>query len=234
MVKFEQGFRDALAIVSAFCVASATAAQDTGSHLRFERAKTPTNDDMSEADKYRSVLNQFAACVLKVRRREVALALESGRNEHAVDDKLRSILLRERCLEEGAIKFQGDLFRGALYTSLYREDYSKNKPVFNSSGAPIRAWMGYNIQMYKANIFLLGFADCVASADPENSRKLVLGPTAGKEEREAYNSLLPAFSPCMPKGADIKFSKTALFGLIAEALYLRAVSSLETGTNKTN
>lgn len=181
----------------------------------------------SSGDAARSTMNAFARCMLKSRRNLVMTWLHRSPDQVGTNEALHEIMY-PRCLDDGRLQFQGNIFRGSVFTSLYQQEFGRKAPqltpvAVSAEEVPI-AGQNPTFQQFSTQ---LQFADCVVRRDPQSAREIVLGKPGSPEEREHFQRLATQFPLCLANGSQMKFSKTVLAGLVAEALYqasgLRAV-----------
>lgn len=71
----------------------------------------------------------------------------------------------------------------------------------------------------KAWLAGLDFAQCVVAASPRDVDALLKTNPTWATQDKAIEQLQPYLGPCLPKGAEVSFSKLVLRGLLAEAAY---------------
>lgn len=196
-----------IAIASA---ASATP-QAIGSIFR-DPAADPSVRDVSEEDRARQTMNSYAACLVRTRSVKVSRAL--ARPTAEVQSALAG-LADSSCLNDGKLKMSGDLLRGALYRALYLRDFARTAPVSDAAPGAVPA----------SSDVLQQFGYCVDQADPLNARAFVASVPATGAERAALQGLGPALSRCVAPGNNVRFSRSTLQGVLAEAAYRRATGS---------
>ena len=196
---------------------------ETGSHIPVpERARIPDDLHVSNVDRSRLVMSQFARCAVARNPAGVqrALRLPFGDSyEHAV-----SKLATEECLDSGMMKFKATLFRGALFAELYRSrDYAQKhdqpwKVSFDkiSFDQEQLAKPGQEAAQWR---LLMIFGNCVVGHDEANARTAIMQPTASALEEAALRALGPSFNACLPVGTTLTFSKPIIEGVLAEVLY---------------
>jgi len=150
-------------------------------------------------------------------------ATPPGSNEEA--EVIRSLGL-EHCLPVGfglpSLDADRQLMRGVIAEAVL-DDARKNKGVVDPAVAPFGNLTPDEIGALdakgKAWLAGLDFAQCVVEASPDGVNKLLnTNPTWGTQDK-AIEQLQPYLGPCLPKGADVTFSKLVLRGLLAEAEY---------------
>jgi hypothetical protein len=72
---------------------------------------------------------------------------------------------------------------------------------------------------------LATIGECAVRANPAGAHALLQARLNSKEELQAVQALMPAFSTCIPKGAEVHFDLTTLRGTIAVNYYRLAFAS---------
>ena len=196
---------------------------ETGSHIPVP-AKARISDDshLADADRGRVVLAEFARCTVASNRAAVERVLRlplDTKYEHSVTN-----LARSGCLGNGMMKFSTKLFRGALFTELYRSrDYAqKHGESWNASFEKISLEQNpltHPSQEALQRLILMDFANCVIGRDGVNARASIMLPTASAPQEAALRALSPSFNACFPAGVSVTFSKPIIEGILAEVLY---------------
>ena len=195
---------------------------DTGSILR-RPAPAAFDGSAKGGVKVRAALDQFAYCIFDRRRGQTlaALRLASGSEQQ---DKALASLARSECVSAGILSFDAQLFRGSLYKALVREHFADSDAALPQTqidfAKQTEAQSGG--EKVLANAQLLNFGGCVAHLDPRNVRLAVLGPAGSPSEAAAFSALSPNLGQCLPQDVTLKFDKTILLGLLAEAYYREA------------
>jgi hypothetical protein len=188
----------------------------TGSHiLEPAPAGIPDRAGMSDALRARSTILGFAECLVLRNRakveKAVALPLESAEAAKALDR-----LAIPECLANGEMRMSDRIMRGALFAALYRADFAKQQPVLRD--APLSFTPDTMPGESEQTIFLLQFGDCIARADPADSRAAILASAGSEREASAFTGLLPHVSACLVQGQSLKFSKVVLLGVDRRSL----------------
>lgn len=202
---------------AALALGTNLAAQETRIRTTPPRAEIPSGR-MSEAERGRRTMIGYAECVIKLNRRRAMDALALFPTSAKSNEALTRLAV-DRCMGMGEMRFQPRLFRGTLYTVLYRERYAAPPPLPEvppdyAAGAPepLGQWA-------QNEIALLRFADCVVRRAPETVHSLLTAPVESERERAAVAALKPHMNPCMKEGLQVTFNKSSLGGLLAEAMY---------------
>jgi hypothetical protein len=214
---------------------SAVAAAPAAAQSRIDdgpgRAADISQDSrQSEAESQR-VMNAYARCVLVRSRRAVLrfLAAPPGSPEAR---RLGGRIATSDCLSGGMLVFQSHLFRGALFEALYMADF-RGRAAADFAAAPRIA---YAVDSAPASTLQAGmltlheFADCVVRAAPAQARALILSDVTTREEVQAFRSLGATFNSCLVRGAEVRFSRPVLRGLIAESLYRLTAATAASAT----
>jgi hypothetical protein len=180
---------------------------------------------ISEANRGRMAGAEFARCIASrsAKRVDAVLAMPNG------DAYNRALvgLADDYCLSGGQLRFDSNLFRGALFVQLYRQRsaaeakgkaWSRSLAPFDP-GAPASP-----VEFGQAR--LLSFADCVVRRNPAFAREVVLLPTASPGQENAIRQLKNDLAPCFPAGSTMTLSKPVLEGALAEILYRTPAASL--------
>lgn len=204
---------------AALTAAGGAAAQPIGSRLGPPgKAAVIPQGNLSAADTARVTIIDFSTCILKRDRKRVLAALAlfpSAAAENAL-----SKLAADECLSEGEARFNSLLFRGALYISLYREQFGRQMPVLPAQSADYRAGALEPLDAVAGQaIGLREFGECVVRADPATAHAIVVAKIGSAEETRLFTVLGPLLGPCLNEGLQVKFSKTVISGLLAEILY---------------
>ena len=186
---------------------------------RLPRADPYAHETWSQADRGRITMINFAGCLIKLNRRNAMkfLTVFPG----ALDYRQRAVkIAAPGCLDGGALKFNEQLLRGSLFTQLYAERFTKSSPPLRTESIDYTAdGVGQNPAAISAYAATRQFVECVVRAAPEASRAVVLVPIGSLEDDEAFKTITPILGPCLVQGAEVKLSRPALSGLLAEILY---------------
>lgn len=180
----------------------------------------------SQADANHTAIRDFAGCLTATsggwRDRQIDRFLALAPESKAAG-RLMAMFLNTDCMavpDPGRYAAQIGLTPQLLRGALYRERY-----VARFGGRPIGTLAGYNAgaAWYAAPSGrfapLQSFGECVVRMNPQGARAVVLSDVGSTEERAAYRMLRPAMARCIRPGDKIRFSKSVLEGLFAEALY---------------
>lgn len=213
---------------AALTVADSAAAQELGTRLG--PRGTPAviaKGGMTTSDTARLAIVDFATCVLQ-RERARAMTTLAAFPDRAGYEGLRK-LGRNGCLSQGTLEFDLTLFRGALFTALYRERFGAKLPVLPEASANFREGAPDPLDDISGQaIALREFGECVVRRDPGVVHSIVTAKIGSAEEDALYKALVPHLGPCLNAGLQVKFSKTVLSGLLAEVLYRDAASGSTT------
>lgn len=168
---------------------------------------------------------QFARCVVDRRLGQVQRVLSmSVDSQHDQYDKQLNSLATDQCLGNGQLTFNSSLFRGALFGELFRRRVAAERE--GQKWGPVIAPIDLTAPLaadattrFKIELALQLFANCIIRRDRLAASDIVLLPIASKAQSEAYTKLSPILGSCLPNGQQVKFTKPALEGVLAEALY---------------
>lgn len=207
-----------LTILALFAVASPAVAQreaDTGTRFtRPKPAEIPDNPSLTEAERGRVALTQFAGCLLEQAPRRSMDFLNTNKAS-----AFRQLELSE-CLRSGTLRFDESLLRGALFAELYRREYTNKEPKLSDEPFDFASTLADDDQ---ARIGLLMFADCVARQDLANARLFMLSRGGSNDEKKAFAALRPVIGPCVPQGQTVTLTKTAIGSALAEVIYQQSL-----------
>jgi hypothetical protein len=204
-------------------------AQDTG-HLieRYKRAEIKKNKGVDEAQR---VMFAYAECVAKAFRGQVERYLATFPGSSA-SDQMALRIAADDCLGSGELRFQPDLFRGALYQALYQRSF-KGRFVDISDAPAVDYGAGRETadpDVGAIQVELRQFGDCVVRRDQKTARDLVMSRINSDAEDSAFANLGPSLNACLVQGSQLRFSRSVLRGLTAETLYrLSAAKGAATG-----
>ena len=184
---------------------------------------------LSNQDKARATLNAYAACLIQFRPQAVIAFLKLPVGSHEAD-VFTSRLSVSECLSEEQLSASRTAIHGALYISLYKQSYGRVAPSLSAEPIDYKSDIPAEVSA-RATTYVAArrFAECVVRSDPIASRVLVLSQVGSTDERDAFARISPQLSSCLAQGTEIKFSKTILSGLIAEALYSLSVPAVDAG-----
>lgn len=177
-------------------------------------------DDRLNPDLVRKAMVDFATCALE-RRRNTAMSYLGSMPGSRDSSQYLSRLVDSDCLGTGQMKFSEPVFRGALYQTLYLDTY-RNDAIDDVSGL---ASPDYDQGVARLNgeeqqgVAMRLFADCVVRDQTAQAHTLAASVLGSSSEDDAFASLMPSFSKCLPKDKTLSFKKSQLRGTIAEVLY---------------
>ena len=176
----------------------------------------------------RRVMSGFISCIINREAYKIRPLLDHPVGEAPTPNW--AALADAGCLEySGSLKFASMLMRGGIYNALYKEDFGKAEPVVNFEDVPRITYPfassdspnSKEADTYRLEMVL---GDCIARAQPQESRSLVLSDVESPQEQSAVQALLPAISSCLPKGQTLTMNKSTIRGFVAEALYRLTVA----------
>jgi hypothetical protein len=217
------------AVLIALIVDAPVAAQ---SIIPREGPATVDREGVISGDLARKTMDQFAACVLDRRRRPVleALAMPSDSPEQ---NELFGYLAKTECIASAQLRYNGPAFRGSLYKALVRKQFGR-KEVFPvpAPGASSETTPEENGARSLGEAGLLKFASCVIHKDPTNARIAVLSTAGSPKENDAMAALTNVYGQCPYEDDTLRFGKSRLLGLLAEAYYRDASALAESSGAK--
>jgi hypothetical protein len=186
----------------------------------------------------RKIFKSFTECIVGKHPKEAAAVVLS--ETHSSDIiRHHSDLITPDCLDADQLQIPGGEF--VLYgfaQALLRREYANGLPADVAQAAPLEhravepepqagkrlsamelAAMEKDTKSANALRSLSIYAECVARSDPPVALKLVLANPGSREETSAFDTLQPALSSCLEKGATITLDKAAVRGAIALNLY---------------
>jgi hypothetical protein len=121
-----------------------------------------------------------------------------------------------------ALEADHQLIRGVIAEAVYDQS-GKNKAHVDPAVAPFGNLSADAMAALdakgRASLVGLDFAQCVVAASPDGVKALLNSSFVTGEQDKVLGQLQPYFAPCLPRGAQITFSKLMLRGLFAEAAY---------------
>jgi hypothetical protein len=209
------------AVVLAVAPVVAQRQADTGTRFTIPKpAKIPDNPSLTEAERGRVALSQFAGCLTERSREKVVTALES------LESGQLKKLVTGFCLNSGYLKFDETLLRGALYAELYRRDFGTAEITLSDETIDFGKALPADQQ---SHVPMLLFADCVARSDLKNARTFFLSKGGSTVEGKSFDALRPFIGPCVPAGQTVKLTKSSIGAALAHVIYRQATIQADTG-----
>lgn len=192
---------------------------------------------VADADNARTTLRFYADCLADahIDRRRAARVAAFLRVSPLAGD-LRSVVaplydpncLFGRTLKNdqyvSLLKIKPLLLRGALFRSLYRNRFgSSTKPTLVAIMPEPAPWRLSNDGGFTQ---LQQFGECVVRLNPEHSHGFVFVAAGSKSEAAELAALGPTLAACVAPGSTIKFSKSMMESLLAEAMFNLAGGTL--------
>ncbi|HWJ68835.1 MAG TPA: hypothetical protein VNS79_02130 [Sphingobium sp.] len=213
------------AVIGAMVLAMPALAQGniyapTGTRIgRPAPAKVPDNVSMSDADKARMTVSQFADCIVRTDKKQTQRYL-AATFRSAESGKIVNDLATSECLWNANLRMPYELLRGAIFRSVYAQNFAASALRFPDEPVDYTGYLDDKTSPDAIRyLILMDFADCVARADASSVRAFVLAPPASQTEKAALTTLQPQLGPCFPAGANVTFNKSVLSAILAEALY---------------
>jgi hypothetical protein len=170
----------------------------------------------------------YARCITELDRKGVERLIALVPGTSAYTQAARRVVVNQ-CMATGDMKFRHSSLHGALYLYRYKADFGARSPALKTYPVDYAAIAGGNDEWSRRFVAYRKFAQCVVRADPVAARALVIGPVGSASEGVALQSMNPALSSCIEKGATINLTKERLSGLIAEVLYRLSISGKVVG-----
>ena len=171
-------------------------------------------------------VEKFAECAVRQYDGAELLATQPGSAEEA---EVLAEFGRRSCAVPATTP---NALRGAVAEKLFKADFTAigSRPrrelieVFTLEAEDVEAMDAAS----RRRLELLGFATCVAAADPTKSVALLNARAGSPEEASIVAALQPHFSPCLAQGEKLDLGKSDLRGALAEGAYRLAIAhSLE-------
>lgn len=177
-----------------------------------------TRDVLPAGERQRAeeYMRDFAQCVVRgdgATARQL-LATPAGSNEeHAIMSRVAQA--RNGCLGKGKLKMNPVMMRGAVAEQLYLRNYASAPVADANPKAQLTASTAASSQPYHA------YAQCVVARDAPAADAVLRAKPASPAEADALEKTMPTLSSCLGGGEQARFrvDRTALRGLLAEALY---------------
>lgn len=209
----------------------------TGSHLQRKPTIAPAKDT-------RQIIAEFARCVVKRHRTEVAQLVLSG-----VSNPTGRKVADPDCLWDTmakadaavALSLPPTIFEYALADVLVKDEFPKFDASLITTAGPIRQpvldptlfapkpgkhYGPEELQELErtkakmiAGIAFSQFGECVARADPVGSYALLGTEPTSPAEGAAIQALMPALAGCLDQGEQFDANRTNIRGIIAVNLY---------------
>jgi len=197
----------------------------SGSHLIAPKpAEDPGRGRLSENERVRTIVYDFANCVVRRSRTNVDRFLDYK----ADDSQGRAFIARmaaDVCLRDGQLRMPISSLRGAIFRSIYLRDFANAPPALSQIPPDFSTYVGdRNSEKGFAYLVLMEFAYCVARADLTNADNLVRAAVASSAEKDAIAALRPQLGSCLPQGLTVALNKEVIAGALAEALYREATA----------
>lgn len=211
-----------LIFAAALCIVGTAgwAQTETGTRMGGRPAKVPTIG--SNADRARTWLEGYAACIAKRDPKKVAEVLDA---EIGDESRVSRLVVGnfDACLSTGGdadeLRMSPRVLRGSLYaervTKMVGElpaDMSQLPPV------PLPPLATLDAENQK-RFALVRFGECVMRADPANALAFVRADAGKAAESAALKNLSPLLGGCLDAGVQVELSRPVLETALAEAIY---------------
>lgn len=192
---------------------------------RSQSGTTQKKAEPAKPEEAEQTMQKFSKCLLKspARQKAVMQYLQLP-NDDPEQGKRGAALTKSGCVPSGTrqMRFQPELFRYSLFSALYARYFKKKSPEslemrrrldFASEFDQSRAIVS------KIELASRSFGDCVARRNPADSHSLLLTTIHSGSERKMISKISPDLSACVSDGIELKFSRTVIRGILAEAMY---------------
>lgn len=207
--------------------AIAQAEAPIGSNIRGPSPAVYADDPrLSEADRARRVSYDFGRCIVAKKGKRLDQLVKGRLFGQALEHELKRVGTSE-CLSEMTLTMPVELMLGSIYRWLYIRDYAKLPPKIRSEPVDFRSYaIGASESEIGQHVLLMEFADCVVRADLGNSHNLIVSAPGSPAEKNSLVALSSKFGACLPKGLSVKFSRSVIAAILAEALFREAQLSI--------
>lgn len=192
----------------------------TGSLISRPEQARLNDRQLSEADRGRYLMREFARCVIDSRPRIVvdALASEPGKDT----PKFNRLIQSADCLFEGEMRFSPSVFRGDAFAELYRRAIGKGEGQladFQLAPPDLSTAPSADGGAVHQNWFLLKVSQCLSATHSQQMQEIIVAEVGSARRDSAYATLIPEIGGCVPAGATVSFSRSMLEAGFAEYLY---------------
>ena len=210
-------------------------------------SRIPQKAETASREFTRDTIRHFAECVVKRQPKlagEFVLdrsTLQFGNRYYPLADSYCLGLQSDPYYDEIGLKMGGDTMRFALAEALLQPELARIDPANFATAAPLvlpaleeknyqpKTNRSYTPEELKKldedrrrdllTLVEYRFGECVGRADPQGSRTFLQAMPESDAEWGALQTLMPALSSCVEKGAQFKLDRTVLRGALALAYY---------------
>lgn len=181
------------------------------------------NDKLSSKQ---AVITEFASCVIKQAPDRVRAFLATPVGSKEEMEQVKVLMGGKSQCTKGRmyLSMHTGQARGALAESLIKSDMAIAATV--EQLAPLAADRPTETN---GRMFVMAYARCLTSLDPQAARKLIATPHGTPDETAAISSFGPALQDCMPLGLVYRINVNDVRNHVATALYDRAMASSGAG-----
>lgn len=214
--------RRVLFFATALCLVSSAgwSQSETGTRIGGRPAKVPTNG--SNADRARTWLEGYAACIAKREPKRVTEILDAEIGQESAVSRL-VVGNFDNCLSAGGdadeLRMSGRMLRGALYAE--RVTKMVNQLPTDTPQLPplsLPSLVSLDAENQK-RVALVRFGECVMRTDPDNALAFVVADAGKAAEANALRALTPSLGGCLDAGVKVELSRPVLETALAEAIY---------------
>lgn len=226
-----------LSVAGLLCATSATqiSAQSvpggvTGSHINRKESGATGAFTARHQGSSRAAFNAYARCAAELfsplARRVLAQPFGTAQQENAVENVTRFLGNRsEECFSAAGIRVQASSlsFTGAFAEHFIEHAFIKSD-VERMIADDTPEWSSSRPAPSNANE---RFGACVVQTSALAIHDLALSVPDSRSETAALTAIVPALSPCIVQGQEVKFDRSSLRSILSVALY-RALESHQT------
>ncbi|WP_228243798.1 hypothetical protein [Porphyrobacter sp. GA68] len=214
---------------TAFCttIAAEVAAQSaptavTGSNVSRRESGATGSVDLRHRGSSRAAFNAYARCAAELfptlARQALAEPYGTEQQSKAVNRLTRMLGHQsERCFSAEGVLVQGGFLSFAGAFAEHFVEHSFNKRDIEALAADTTA--EWRLSRLKPNNATERFGQCVIQTSASDVRGLILSPPDSSAETSALAAIVPALSPCIIEGQEVKFDRSSLRFILSMALY---------------
>jgi hypothetical protein len=178
-------------------------------------------------------MSEYTKCILKARGKSVDAFLKTIPDSPESQKPLKALLI-DQCISNQLfnlteVSLDQNLLRASLFDHLYSREMKENAVAINYAQlgpSDLAAEFGTVIANVTPAVTLQRkLGDCVVRQATDQARELLAVPIWDKEESLRFKAITPVMAQCLPEGAQLKFSRTMMRGMLAESLLKFAARS---------
>lgn len=196
----------------------------TGSRVSHQAPADPARlASASPVEKARVMMNDFALCHATRGRKKIEQINAKQPVPVLAAQQYDNLLSgTSDCLTNSSLSFNAEIFSGASFLAMLRLDYRQADRVPALHSVDYMKLADVVAPEGRQYVATRSFAQCVVMAAPRETAALLFSRELSKSEDEAFASVSPHLGPCLAAGQEVKFSRTIIYGLLAEAMYRAA------------